>query len=68
MFSLHNYEYVEISNHFSDLQKSFYATEIKGDEVYFVSQEDQGLEGPSLEVQGPISLICQSVSIKSSYM
>ena len=47
---------------------SFYATEIRGDEVYFVSQGDQGLEQPSPEVQGPISLICNSVSVVSSYI
>ena len=67
MFQLHYYECVEISNHFSDSQKSFYATEIRGDEVYFVSQGDQGLEEPSPEVQGPISLICK-VSVVSSYI
>ena len=68
MFWLHYYECVEIKNHFSGSQESFYATEIRGDEVYIVSQGDQGLEEPSPEVQGPISLIRNSVSVVSSYI
>ena len=68
MFQLHNYEYVEVSNHFFDSQNSFYATEVKGDKVCFVTQEDQGLEGPSQGVvQGQLSEICNSVSVGFSY-